>query len=178
MVAISVEQRVVFSFHHRDAQPNLARVRVVEQPRADVVRVGDFALVDAVLKEQHRIHFLLTDCGKLSLLHRHRKLGVLQRGGVHLVEVVADGESEKCTIPFVVPSNQVSSRRITTGLGHSITQCYKCGVRFYSGSQNTTNLLCDYFSSCVANITLTILLDACFQWRRPLRCSPISSTYC
>lgn len=178
MVAISVEQRVVFSFHHRDAQPNLPRVRVVEQPGADVVRVGDFALVDAVLKEQHRIHFLLTDGGKLSLLHRYRKLGVHQHGGVHLVEVVADGESEKCINPFVVPSNQVSSHRITTGLEHSITQCYKYEVRFYSGSQNTTNLLCDYFSSCVANIILTILLDSCFQWRRSLRCSPISSTYC
>lgn len=49
---------------------------------------------------------------------------MLQRGGVHLVEVVADGESEKCTTPFVVPSNQVSSRRTTLVWGtalHSVT---------------------------------------------------------
>lgn len=64
---------------------------VLEQPRADLVGVGDPAFVDAVLKECHCIHFLLTDGGKLSLLHGYCKLGVHQHGGVHLVEVVADG---------------------------------------------------------------------------------------
>ncbi len=82
-------------------------------------------------------------------------------------------------VPSPLLSRQIKYHlRIATGLEHGITQCDKCEVRFYSGSQNTTNLLCDYFSSCVANINPTILLDACFQWRRPLRCSPISSTYC